>query len=144
MKKSDSSWSPLYLAIGVFGVFVGRMLAIEGPTAVPTVFILFAGSGTLLFTASTVFAGLWKRFGDSQDHSVLDTSIWDSSPANAQSNHLAQVIFFGSIGISSLIQSRSSVSESVGFLPLTMAVGIGGGLFAFRWRYRGRLSRAPR
>lgn len=120
------------------------MLAIEGPTAVPTMFILFAGSGTLIFTASTVFSGLWKRFGGSQNHSALDTSIWDSSPANPQSNHLAQVIFFGSIGITSLVQSRSSVSESIGFLPLAIAVGTGSGLSAFRWKFRGRLSRAPR
>lgn len=110
----------------------------------PTAFIIFAGSGTLIFTASTVFAGLWKRLGDSKDRSVLDVSMWDSSPVNPQSNRLAQVIFFGSIGISSLVQSRSSISQSVGFLPLAMAVGICGGLLAFRWKYRGRLSRAPR
>ncbi len=140
MRKSDSSWSLLYLAIGLFGVFGGRLLAIKGPTAVPTVFIILAGSGTLIFTASTVFAGLWRRLGDSKDHSVLGASIWDASPANPQSNHLAQVIFFGSIGISSLVQSRSSVSQSVGFLPLAMAFGIAVGLLAFRCRYRGRLS----
>ncbi len=143
MVRTNSSWSLFYLGVAIFGAFGGHMCATRGPIAVPTAFLVFGALVGFVFTFVSAFGGLWKRFGSSRDRSVLEVSLWASSPTNPQSNRLSQVVFFASIGITAIFESRCPVNQSVGFLPLAMAIGIALALLLFRRTYGHRLHQLP-
>ena len=139
MPKANSNWLPLYIGVALFGSVGGYLLSIEGPTVAPPEFLVLVGLITFVFSAVTAFWNLWNQLSLQKDRAVLDACLWTSSPIKPQSNRFAQIVFFGAIGLVALTTARCPISQSIGFFPLAMAVGIAVGLLFFRHAYRRKL-----
>ena len=131
-----SPWLLLHLVVALIGAVGGFFLATKGPVAVSGWFVLISSVGGFLFTWMAVYLSLWRRYEAAGDKSVIDGKLWELPLTNPQGNRLAQAIFFGSIGLSAILQARNGMSQSMGFFPLAMGCGIMSALLVFRWKYR--------
>lgn len=65
----------------------------------------------------------------------LQARIWHSPPTNPQSNQLAQILAFGSFGVSTVCQHTNTGLRLFGFLGVWVSAGLLASLLLFRARH---------
>lgn len=134
--KSASIWPAIYATLGIAAAIAPQTLVGvgHGMTVDPIGFrfMIFVGMPLMsAFTGATSYFSLVRRSTPSH----LQASVWNSPPTNPQSNQLAQIIGFGSLGISAALQHADAGLRMFGIFGIWISVALAVSLMIFRARH---------